>query len=170
MQGVGAAAGDPNSSQVSTFLLLSALPHPANPLPTAPHTPTPHLSNHPPLPFPSSPWPLVPPSRLSPPPLHPPTHPPTQDGCICNLDRLEAALPHFRTASRHLLPAIIGKLLMFAATTALLLHGAAMWGRATTEGKLLRGHATGAVAAAVGGGGRPGSHPVALDPSTPAAV
>jgi hypothetical protein len=97
-----------------------------------------------------------------------------QDGCLCNLDRVRAALPFFKRTYPKLIPAIAGEALMFAAATWLLLHAASMWGRTRTEGKLLRqahGHTQGAAAAAAAAAdGVPVSQHVVVEPAAAGGV
>jgi hypothetical protein len=68
-------------------------------------------------------------------------------GCVCNLDRIAAAQPHFRAASDALFPAVAALAFMYIGASWLLMHGAAQWARTRTEVKLM-GRIPGAAAAA----------------------
>ena len=74
-----------------------------------------------------------------------------EDGCICDLKRVEAAMPYVSATLPLLAPAMGAALCMWIGGTWLLMHGVSQWGRTRTEGKLMR-RVPGAVAGAMGGG------------------
>jgi hypothetical protein len=61
-----------------------------------------------------------------------------QDGCMCNLQRLKDAYPHWAPVWTNIIPAIILVFLMMVASTWLLLHAASQWARTRSEVKLLQ--------------------------------
>lgn len=69
-----------------------------------------------------------------------------KSGCVCNLDRIGAAIPHLRTAWENIIPAVLALVFMYIGASWLLLHGAAQWARTRTEAKLM-GRIPGAAAA-----------------------
>eukprot|EP00882_Tetradesmus_deserticola_P017598 GHRQ01018854.1.p1 GENE.GHRQ01018854.1~~GHRQ01018854.1.p1 ORF type:complete len:298 (+),score=119.97 GHRQ01018854.1:738-1631(+) len=61
-----------------------------------------------------------------------------RDGCLCNLDRVKAAYPHFGAIYRNAGIALALLAAMLAAATWLLLHAASQWARTRSEAKLLQ--------------------------------
>jgi hypothetical protein len=68
-------------------------------------------------------------------------------GCVCNLDKIEAAIPYFRSSWQALFPAVAALVFMYMGASWLLMHGAAQWARTRTEVKLM-GRIPGAAASA----------------------
>ena len=96
-------------------------------------------------------------------------------GCLCNLDRVAAALPHLNRAWRAALPAVGALFFMYAGATWLLLHGASQWARTRNEAKLMAripGAAAAAAenAAAKAGGSGGGGGGFVAPPPAPAVV
>lgn len=73
-------------------------------------------------------------------------------GCVCNLDRMEAALPYTRKAWQSILPAIVALIFMYIGASWLLMHGAAQWARTRNEAKLMTRIPAAAAAAAAAAG------------------
>jgi hypothetical protein len=89
-----------------------------------------------------------------------------EDGCICDLKRVEAAMPYVSATLPLLMPAMGAALCMWIGGTWLLMHGVSQWGRTRTEGKLMR-RVPGAVAAAAGGVGVMGGTMSPRSPKSP---